>query len=89
MAKERNQLRQQSGHFLLAAILLMLVLSSCRSDASASLDSDLGSSRAIQNKGSDTLVNVALAWAENYRVVKPEIAIAVYRWWFREPGLPR
>ncbi len=31
----------------------------------------------IQNKGSDTLVNVAQAWAENYREVKPAVAVAV------------
>ncbi len=28
----------------------------------------------IQNKGSDTLVNVARAWAEEYRKVDPEVA---------------
>ncbi len=33
--------------------------------------------RAIQNKGSDTLVNLALAWAEEYRVVDPSVSIAV------------
>jgi len=31
----------------------------------------------IQNKGSDTLVNVAQAWAEEYQSVKPDVAIAV------------
>lgn len=31
----------------------------------------------IQNKGSDTLVNVAQAWAEHYRVVRPDVAVAV------------
>ncbi len=31
----------------------------------------------IQNKGSDTLVNVAQAWAENYRNVDPDVAVAV------------
>lgn len=31
----------------------------------------------IQNKGSDTLVNVAQAWAEEYQKVKPDVAIAV------------
>lgn len=31
----------------------------------------------LQNKGSDTLVNVAQAWAEAYQEVKPEVAIAV------------
>ncbi|HEY51875.1 MAG TPA: phosphate ABC transporter substrate-binding protein [Caldilineae bacterium] len=33
--------------------------------------------RAIQNKGSDTLVNLALAWAEAYREVDPSVSIAV------------
>jgi phosphate transport system substrate-binding protein len=37
-----------------------------------------GQSRTlIQNKGSDTMVNVAQAWAENYRRVHPEIGVAV------------
>ena len=31
----------------------------------------------IQNKGSDTLVNVAQAWAEAYREVNPDTAVAV------------
>ncbi|MBF0614973.1 MAG: phosphate ABC transporter substrate-binding protein [Magnetococcales bacterium] len=31
----------------------------------------------IQNKGSDTLVNVAQAWAEAYQKVKPDVAVAV------------
>ena len=31
----------------------------------------------IQNKGSDTLVNVAQAWAEAYQTVDPNVAVAV------------
>lgn len=31
----------------------------------------------IQNKGSDTLVNVAQAWAETYAKVDPDVAVAV------------
>lgn len=31
----------------------------------------------LQNKGSDTLVNVAQAWAEEYKTVNPKVAIAV------------
>jgi hypothetical protein len=31
----------------------------------------------IQNKGSDTLVNVAQAWAEEYQVVNPAVVVAV------------
>ena len=37
-----------------------------------------GGGRAlIQNKGSDTLVNVAQAWAEAYKEVAPNVAVAV------------
>jgi phosphate transport system substrate-binding protein len=36
------------------------------------------SSRAlVQNKGSDTLVNVAQAWAENYHSLNPNVGVAV------------
>ena len=31
----------------------------------------------IQNKGSDTLVNVAQAWAESYQTVNPNVVVAV------------
>lgn len=31
----------------------------------------------IQNKGSDTIVNLALAWAEKYQQIHPEISISV------------
>jgi phosphate transport system substrate-binding protein len=36
-----------------------------------------GSRNLIQNKGSDTLVNVAQAWAESYASVAPETVVAV------------
>jgi phosphate transport system substrate-binding protein len=37
----------------------------------------LAANTLIQNKGSDTLVNVAQAWAENYPTVNPEVSVAV------------
>ena len=40
-------------------------------------ETETGTARAIQNKGSDTLVNIALAWAEAYRDVEPSVSIAV------------
>ncbi len=58
---------------IFAACLLLLV--GCQTQTSATNNS--GSSRAIQNKGSDTLVNIALAWAEAYQKVEPEVSIAV------------
>lgn len=60
--------------FLLLTAFAMLV--GCGGANSA--ENGSGSpSRAIQNKGSDTLVNVALAWAERYREVDPSTSIAV------------
>ena len=38
---------------------------------------DSTSRALIQNKGSDTLVNVAQAWAEAYKTVDPNVAVAV------------
>jgi len=58
-------------------VVAMPILSSCHSAAGAEEAVVAGSGRAIQNKGSDTLVNLALAWAERYRVLRPEISIAV------------
>lgn len=49
------------------------LLAGCTGRAAAAA----GNARAIQDKGSDTMVNLALAWAEAYREVQPEIAIAV------------
>ncbi|MEM9557924.1 MAG: phosphate ABC transporter substrate-binding protein [Acidobacteriota bacterium] len=40
-------------------------------------DGSRGGRTLIQNKGSDTLVNVAQAWAEAYKDVDPSVAIAV------------
>jgi phosphate transport system substrate-binding protein len=36
-----------------------------------------GKNVMIQNKGSDTMVNLAQAWAEEYRVLRPNVAVAV------------
>jgi len=52
------------------AIIVLATASLCACGGS-------GSRKAIQNKGSDTLVNVALAWAENYKEVDPSVSVAV------------
>jgi phosphate transport system substrate-binding protein len=51
-------------------------MSGCQPTGDAS-ERAAGTGRAIENKGSDTMVNLALAWAEAYRVVRPEVTIAV------------
>lgn len=66
--------------FVLFAAGVLLLFSGCRAAGTDQVesngDSD-GRQRTLQNKGSDTLVNVALAWAEAYQEVKPDVAIAV------------
>ena len=57
----------------LSLAMAVLVLAACGRPSGEG-----GGGRAlIQNKGSDTLVNVAQAWAENYKEVAPGVAVAV------------
>jgi phosphate transport system substrate-binding protein len=57
-------------------LLSVLVLTACGSSANAqSLSSN--SQRTIEDIGSDTIVNLALAWAEAYQKVNPEVSISV------------
>ena len=63
----------------IATLSLVSLLACSRRDSGG--DEAGGSGResrtVIQNKGSDTLVNVAQAWAEAYKTVAPNVAIAV------------
>lgn len=60
--------------FLAVSLLLGLLLSGCSTGSDAP---PLGATGTIVNKGSDTIVNLALAWAEAYKVVEPQVDIAV------------
>lgn len=57
-------------------LVLLLTLGGCRPNEVGEAE-QVGTSRAIQNKGSDTIVNIALSWAENYRDIAPDVSIAV------------
>lgn len=63
------------GGVVFLLLLIFGTLTGCRSTP-ASSETDF-SQRAIQNKGSDTLVNLALAWAEAYQTIEPGTTIAV------------
>lgn len=68
------------GKWLLPVFLFAVLLcAGCgrQGGDSSSASAGNGETRAIQNKGSDTLVNVALSWAETYRAVDPSVTIAV------------
>jgi phosphate transport system substrate-binding protein len=55
----------------------ILILTACGSSSSEDTTQSVGSSYYIENKGSDTLVNLALAWAERYQEEFPDIQISV------------
>lgn len=61
-----------NNRFPLSLIVLAVFLM-----AGCSRPGDAGRRVVLENKGSDTLVNVAQAWAEAYQTVNPELAIAV------------
>jgi phosphate transport system substrate-binding protein len=66
------------NRFLLIAItIIVLVFSvSCGPSSSEEAASD-SSATYIENKGSDTIVNLALAWAERYQAEHPDVRISV------------
>lgn len=53
---------------VVAALSLCLLQSGCGNG---------GGAKSIQNKGSDTMVNLAQAWAEEYKKVAPEVSVEV------------
>jgi phosphate transport system substrate-binding protein len=61
-------------HFL--AAFLILSLTACGRGINGG-DSQSGTTVYIENKGSDTIVNLALAWAEYYQKQHPEVRISV------------
>lgn len=61
------------GWLLLVAILM----AGCGPAKTKPAQAVSASQAVLQNKGSDTMVNLALAWAEAYRQVNPDLLIAV------------
>jgi phosphate transport system substrate-binding protein len=57
------------------AIFLLLSLLACGNGTAGETGQDVTS--YIENKGSDTIVNLALAWAEFYQAQHPEVRISV------------
>ena len=57
--------------FLVAAFLLV----SCGPDSSETASDS--QAKYVENKGSDTIVNLALAWAERYQAEHPDVRISV------------
>jgi len=64
---------------LIFIILLLFGISGCGTSSAATNSPPTSQAPAgdIQNKGSDTMVNLALAWAEHYQSLHPEISLSV------------
>ena len=75
MGVESASVRSRTRCALAVLWLALLWVSGCRSAADKGGQS--GAGQSIQNKGSDTIVNLALAWAERYRDIEPDVSIAV------------
>ncbi len=69
---------QYKVHVILGIVLIVLggmLLGGCRQETVSSASE--ASVTTIENKGSDTIVNLALLWAERYNEVNPDVRIAV------------
>jgi len=62
--------------YLEVFIVLLLCLAGCTATPNATQTPSLPA-QIIENKGSDTLVNLALAWAETYMQEHPDVRISV------------
>lgn len=59
-------------------IFLLVSLNACAQAPDSPLSKPPAAEQTyIENKGSDTIVNLALAWAEAYQIIHPEIRISV------------
>lgn len=71
-------IRSMDARRLTLFLLFLACLAACSgASGSQAQETSPGQVEYIENKGSDTIVNLALAWAERYQQVHPEISIAV------------
>lgn len=73
-------MREFFYHFsraLLALSLLGATLLGCARPNAANENGKTGGEIVIENKGSDTMVNLALAWAEEYMARQPNVRLSV------------
>ncbi len=72
-------LHHQAASLLVGVCLLALLLPlvGCAGPAAGEAPQAIKETAIIENKGSDTLVNLALAWAEHYMRLHPDVRISV------------
>jgi phosphate transport system substrate-binding protein len=62
---------------ILSSFLFICLLLGCSSSSNTPDSVTPQETTYIENKGSDTIVNLALAWAERYHQINPDISISV------------
>lgn len=67
----------KGARLLLAGLLIGSILLGCGQPPTAGPVPPTMASQTIVIKGSDTMVNLALAWAERYMEIRPEVSISV------------
>jgi len=67
----------RSNRLLLIIVIYLFVLEAAGCANSSSGTKDDSASLSIQNKGSDTMVNLALYWAEEYQLEHTDVRISV------------
>jgi phosphate transport system substrate-binding protein len=70
-------MRQNLTLVLCAILLCLSACGSTNGQNTSSTDTSPVQSDYIENKGSDTIVNLALAWAEAYQKINPDVRISV------------
>ena len=59
------------------SLLFTITFLSTACGSMTSQESRTSATRPIENKGSDTIVNLALAWAEAYQKIRPDVSLSV------------
>jgi len=63
---------------LIIIISITILLGACAKESQAEVTSPASKEkRTVENKGSDTMVNLALAWAEEYQKINPDVIVSV------------
>ncbi len=57
-------------------LVIIILLAGCAKQGPSGTDPS-EQVKIIENKGSDTIVNLALAWAEEYQVINPSVSLSV------------
>ena len=73
----RHRLHSSRGALCLLALGLVWLLVGCGAQPVSTSNPAAEAAQTIENKGSDTLVNLALAWAETYMGFRPNVRISV------------